>query len=313
MTTKIRGAQLKKKDFIQPQASADWTRDDITASAYAIAAKIASSGVRKITTNYKIWELEEGVYHVDGTKQANYRGGSFTIYQNYYLFVANYNHVTPDKKRYIAFWELDNNGDDIEFYYGTCSASSGTLASKKLSQIKNMGGASSLAAGSAGFAPAPAAGDNTKYLRGDATWQAIPGMVGATSLAAGSEGLVPAPSAGNEGKFLRGNGTWSAPAIVVEALAIGRTPQGLYIYQLEYNNNRITKSELASALDKGILTYINEMGYIWYPDRELQNARTELVFKRLLVKDNKLKLYRMRCVDENDDEYWYNEIEYTTA
>lgn len=206
MATKIRKEQIE--EIIQPQATADWTKDDITASAKAIAAKIASSGVRKITTNYRIFDLEEGLYHVDGTKQADYGGGAFTRYQNYYLFVANYNNVTQNKKRYIAFWELDNNGDDIEIFYGTCSARSGTLASKKLSQIKNMGGASSGAAGSAGFAPAPAAGDNTKYLRGDATWQAIPGMVGATSSVAGSAGLVPAPSAGNEGKFLRGNATW---------------------------------------------------------------------------------------------------------
>ena len=33
-------------------------------------------------------------------------------------------------------------------------------------------------------------------------------MGGATSAAAGSSGLVPAPSAGDQGKFLRGDGTW---------------------------------------------------------------------------------------------------------
>lgn len=36
----------------------------------------------------------------------------------------------------------------------------------------------------------------------------VPNMSGATSSAAGSNGLVPAPASGDEGKFLRGDGTW---------------------------------------------------------------------------------------------------------
>ena len=37
-------------------------------------------------------------------------------------------------------------------------------------------------------------------------------MGGATSAAAGSEGLVPAPAAGKQASFLRGDGTWAVPA-----------------------------------------------------------------------------------------------------
>lgn len=36
-------------------------------------------------------------------------------------------------------------------------------------------------------------------------------MVGATSSAAGNSGLVPAPAAGNQGKYLKGDGTWDTP------------------------------------------------------------------------------------------------------
>ena len=36
-------------------------------------------------------------------------------------------------------------------------------------------------------------------------------MTGATSSTAGATGLVPAPSAGNQGKYLRGDGTWQTP------------------------------------------------------------------------------------------------------
>ena len=80
----------------------------------------------------------------------------------------------------------------------------------------NMGAASASAAGKAGLVPAPAAGAQAKYLRGDGTWQTPPNttysnMGGATSSAAGSAGLVPAPAAGKQASFLRGDGTWVVP------------------------------------------------------------------------------------------------------
>lgn len=80
----------------------------------------------------------------------------------------------------------------------------------------NMGAATSSAAGKAGLVPAPAAGAQGKYLRGDGTWQTPPNatynnMGGATSSAAGTSGLVPAPAAGKQASFLRGDGTWVVP------------------------------------------------------------------------------------------------------
>lgn len=70
----------------------------------------------------------------------------------------------------------------------------------------NMGAATSSAAGKAGLVPAPSAGAQGKYLRGDGTWQTPPNttysnMRGATSSAAGAAGLVPAPSAGEQTSF----------------------------------------------------------------------------------------------------------------
>lgn len=80
----------------------------------------------------------------------------------------------------------------------------------------NMKGASSSAAGSAGYVPAPAAGAQSKFLRGDGTWQTptnttYSDMKGATSSTAGTHGLVPAPAAGKQTSFLRGDGTWAVP------------------------------------------------------------------------------------------------------
>ena len=88
----------------------------------------------------------------------------------------------------------------------------------------NMGAATSSAAGKAGLVPAPAAGAQGKYLRGDGTWQTPPNttysnMGGATSSAAGKAGLVPAPAAGKQASFLRGDGTWATPPNTTYAVA----------------------------------------------------------------------------------------------
>lgn len=92
----------------------------------------------------------------------------------------------------------------------------------------NMGAASASAAGKAGLVPAPAAGAQAKYLRGDGTWQTPPNttysnMGGATSSAAGSAGLVPAPAAGKQTSFLCGDGTWVVPTNTTYAKASSTT------------------------------------------------------------------------------------------
>lgn len=79
-----------------------------------------------------------------------------------------------------------------------------------------MKGATASVAGSAGTVPAPAAGANAKFLRGDGTWQVPTNttysvMTAATSSAAGAAGLVPQPAAGKQASYLRGDGTWSVP------------------------------------------------------------------------------------------------------
>ena len=95
----------------------------------------------------------------------------------------------------------------------------------------NMGAASASASGKAGLVPAPAAGAQAKYLRGDGTWQTPPNttysnMGGATSSASGKAGLVPAPTAGKQTSFLRGDGTWVVPTNTTYGLA-STTANGL--------------------------------------------------------------------------------------
>ena len=106
----------------------------------------------------------------------------------------------------------------------------------------NMGAASASASGKAGLVPAPAAGAQAKYLRGDGTWQTPPNttysnMGGATSSAAGSAGLVPAPTAGEQTSFLRGDGTWVVPTNTTYAKANTTTLGLVMIGYTEYGKN----------------------------------------------------------------------------
>ena len=77
-------------------------------------------------------------------------------------------------------------------------------------------GASSSNSGTAGYIPAPSAGNSNRYFRSDGTWAVPPNttysnMTGASSSANGKAGLVPAPSAGNSNRYLRSDGTWAVP------------------------------------------------------------------------------------------------------
>lgn len=120
----------------------------------------------------------------------------------------------------------------------------------------NMGAASASASGKAGLVPAPAAGAQAKYLRGDGTWQTPPNttysnMGGATSSAAGSAGLVPAPTAGKQTSFLRGDGTWVVPTNTTYAKANTTT---LGLVMIGYTENG---KDYPVELDSSGRMYVN--------------------------------------------------------
>lgn len=77
-------------------------------------------------------------------------------------------------------------------------------------------GADASNAGTRGLVPAPAAGDQGKFLKGDGTWAnetTYNDVTAATSSAAGTHGLVPAPASDNYNttQFLKNNGQWTTP------------------------------------------------------------------------------------------------------
>ena len=110
-------------------------------------------------------------------------------------------------------------------------------------EIDTMQGATSSAAGAAGLVPAPAAGENDEFLRGDGTWQPINTMKGASASAAGAAGLVPAPAKGDHGKALLGDGTWE---LLIKAIAEAS------------GTITVTKSDGSTATVKQILKAIQD-------------------------------------------------------
>lgn len=81
----------------------------------------------------------------------------------------------------------------------------------------NMGAASASAAGSAGLVPAPAAGKQTSFLRGDGTW-VVPTNTTYGLASTTANGLLKQLN-GSTSSFMRGDGTWATPPNTTYAVA----------------------------------------------------------------------------------------------
>ena len=81
----------------------------------------------------------------------------------------------------------------------------------------NMGAASASAAGSAGLVPAPAAGKQASFLRGDGTW-VVPTNTTYGLASATANGLLRQLN-GSTSSFMRGDGTWATPPNTTYAVA----------------------------------------------------------------------------------------------
>lgn len=81
----------------------------------------------------------------------------------------------------------------------------------------NMGAASASAAGSAGLVPAPAAGKQASFLRGDGTW-VVPTNTTYGLASTTANGLLRQLN-GSTSSFMRGDGTWATPPNTTYAVA----------------------------------------------------------------------------------------------
>ena len=109
---------------------------------------------------------------------------------------------------------FDANGKPVATTY-TLGKSVPSDAKFTDTTYSNMTAATSSAAGKAGLVPAPAAGKQASFLRGDGTWVVPTNTTYSNFVKSGSgakAGLVPAPSttAGTT-KYLREDGTWAVP------------------------------------------------------------------------------------------------------
>ena len=158
---------------------------------------------------------------------------------------------TGKKPVQTAVTDPTASGNSFSFIDTFAQATDGKATVTKKT-VPDMGAASAGAAGSKGLVPAPAAGDNTKFLRGDKTW-AVPtnttysDFTGATSGAAGAHGLVPAPAAGDQVKYLRGDKTWAVPTNTTyesKAAASGGTAVSLCTTGEKYTwNNKLSSHQ----------------------------------------------------------------------
>lgn len=81
----------------------------------------------------------------------------------------------------------------------------------------NMGAATASAAGAAGLVPAPAAGKQTSFLRGDGTW-VVPTNTTYGLASTTANGLLRQLN-GSTSSFMRGDGTWATPPNTTYAVA----------------------------------------------------------------------------------------------
>ena len=142
---------------------------------------------------------------------------------------------------------LSASGKVITYTKG--DGSTGTITTQDTT-YSVMKAATSSAAGGAGLVPAPAAGKQTSFLRGDGTW-VVPtntwtAFKGATSDAAGGAGYVPAPAAGDQAKFFRADGTWVVPTNTTYAKGTYNT-LGLIKPSKSYTGAATLTTEAATA------------------------------------------------------------------
>ena len=108
------------------------------------------------------------------------------------------------------------SGTTVTVSYG--DGSSSTFKTQDTNTTySDMHGATADAAGTHGLVPAPAAGDQTKYLQANGTWTTphdttYGNFGGSSASAGGSAGLVPGPGANVLNQYLKSTGTWGQVA-----------------------------------------------------------------------------------------------------
>lgn len=122
--TLIKGGQIKLSDFIQALASVDWTSDMLTASAAAIAARIADaiSGVAGAMIYRGGWtiaatdSIKKGYVYVyaDSANGSIGTGGSAVVLESGDLLIANQDNASITNPSHWTIVEMNLTGAILE-------------------------------------------------------------------------------------------------------------------------------------------------------------------------------------------------------
>ena len=104
--------------------------------------------------------------------------------------------------------------------------------------------------------------DGGDIVSGTVSASYLPAMTGASSSAAGGAGIIPAPAAGDEDKFLSGDGTWKSGGKPMVILSYGNSTWDDFIYA--YDNNIIVYCRASSNSNpaSGAQTRMAFMAYV---------------------------------------------------
>jgi len=99
-------------------------------------------------------------------------------------------------------------------------------------------------------------------------------MVGASASANGSQGLVPAPTAGKQGYFLRGDGTWAVPTDTNVTYTLTKSGNNITLTGSDGSTNTVEDSNTTYTLSSfGITVTAAELNYV---DGVTSNIQTQL-------------------------------------
>ena len=140
----------------------------------------------------------------------------------------------------VSILTADNGGNQSGWYVRNAGNTAWDFIKEIPETVAAMVAATAGGAGAAGFVPAPAAGQQTFFLTGGATYvdpiTATPIMVGSGAGTAGVQGLVPTSSAGDQDKYLRADGTWQTVSIATETLQATTAAGNVTTLDMEIND-----------------------------------------------------------------------------
>lgn len=154
------------------QVQADWNEADNSSKAYILNKPTIPDVTNMVTTNT--------TQSITGTK--TFGTGNLKITD---LRLSDDSKVIEDKGTYVYVGSggitTKIKSNNTKLYFNGSSGIDEEMA--KVSQLPgDMTGAGASTAGTHGLVPAPTAGDNEKFLRGDGTWQTVSGGGSATDV-----------------------------------------------------------------------------------------------------------------------------------